>query len=314
MTDTATVPPHIADIRAEKRRRKLEENQRLASLSQPIRDPRIVAALETSLEAARACQSEADGLRAINPKQNRKRIRWLENKAQAHEEKADEIRRQELERNRLYGEARDPIIRAIMRGEDVVAREVEVAEIVRDEYGGRVVHRRGPSKGLAVMKYRIETRARKLSGIQDALAKGHLEGSGRLWAPQELYDTGLMYGDAYEISVGLITNRSEGGGGGYGAKGPQLRLIEAGDHLKIVRRNLTPRQVATLDAVCGRHLRVREAAEEMHAGFPATLKALQGGLVRARSNWQHAIADGKAGQFSWSLMMANAVLELTPGL
>ncbi len=284
-------------IREEKRRAILERSQRNASLSAPIRDPAFVEEIAKHSSAAAMARAEAESLRIIGPKLHRKRIKMLEAQAASHEAKAEDARKAELDADRLYGEARDPIIMAKLRGEEIDARDVEMAEFVRDDHGARVIHRRGPSKGLPVLKYTAGTRVKVLTGLEHAKANGHLRS-------EALYQSGIEYGQAYEVSIGQTTNRpEEGGGGSYGPKGPQLRIIEAGDYLKIVRAGLSDRQVAVLDAVCGRHMRLRETAEAMRAGFPATVRALRGGLAIVRENWAEAITGGRAGSVTWDLMI-----------
>ncbi|MEI6439039.1 MAG: hypothetical protein WCO83_02430 [Alphaproteobacteria bacterium] len=294
-TQTMTEDAVAAAIRADKRRKALERNRHLASLSQPLRDPSFVSEIAIHKEAAAMKRAEAESLRIIGPKQHRKRIKQLEQDAAEHEAEAEAARLAEMEADRLYGEARDPIIMAIIRGEEVDAQDVKTAEFARDEHGARIIHRSGPNKGMAVLKYASGTRARKLTGLDHALAKDHLAGARPKPAPEALYEIGLRYGEAYEIAIGQTTNRPEGGGGGFGPKGPQLRVIEAADMLTIMRKDMTTRQLSVLNLVCGHQMRLREAATSLGYGFPAARNALKAGLALAMGNVARAREEGRTG-------------------
>ncbi len=295
MTDTATIPAHVAAIRAEKHRKKLEENRRLASLSAPLRDPEFVRQIEGFTRDAAMKRAEAESLRIIGPKQHRKRINKLEAEALILDEKAEQARLEELNADRLYGEARDPIILAKLRGEEIDARDMETAEFARDEHGARIIHKRGPNKGLPVLKYATGTRVRKLTGLEHSLAKGHLESARPKPTPEALYEIGLRYGEAYEISVGQTTNRAEGGGGGFGPKGPQLRVVEAGEMLSIMREGMDQRHQSILNLVCGHQMRIGEAARSLGYGVQASKNALRAGLKTAMGNLGRARAEGRLG-------------------
>ena len=296
MTDTATIPPHVAAIRAEKHRKRLDENRRLASLSAPLRDPEFVKRITTYAEAAAMKRAEAESLRIIGPKAHRKKINKLEAETVVLEDKAEQARLEEMNADRLYGEARDPIILAKLRGEEIDAQDVEMAEFARDEHGARIIHKSGPNKGLAVLKYTSGTRARKLTGLEHSLARGHLQSARPRPTQEALYEIGLRYGEAYEISVGQTTNRpEEGGGGGYGPKGPQLRVVEAGETLAIMREGMDQRHQSILNLVCGHQMRIGEAARSLGYGVQASKIALRAGLATSMGNVARAREEGRLG-------------------
>jgi hypothetical protein len=294
-------------IREAKRRAKLEANRHASTLDLPIRDPDIVKAIAACERQAHEKRAEAASLRIIGAKAHRRAIKALEAAARGLDQKAQELLKTEEDDDRLYGDAKDPILRARARGEEITAGVVELAEVARDEYGARIIHRDGPSRGLPVLKYDKQTRARKLTGIEHAFHAGYLEGGHGSNSQDALREVGLIYAESYEVAVGGTSSSGEGGTG-YGAKGPQLRVIEAGDRLKIMRAGLTKRQRDVLDLVCGQDMRVREAATALKAGFPATERALRGGLETCRASWAAAMVVGRVGAESWRVMMLDAVI------
>lgn len=292
-------------IREDRIRAKLDANRRAATLDLPLRDPEIVRAIEVRQVAAHAKRAEAASLRIIAAKLHRRQIKTLEAAARRFDVEIQELLAKEADQDRLYGDAKDPILRAKARGEEVTAHDVELAEVARDEYGARIIHRDGPNQGLPVLKYSKQTRARKLTGIEHAAAEGYLEGGHGSNSADALKEIGRVYAEAYEVAVGGTSSSGEGAGG-HGAKGPQLRIIEAGDRLGIMRAGLTRRQRDVLDLVCGQDMRAREAATHLKAGFPATERALRGGLEVCRANWAMAIKVGRVGAEAWRVMMLDA--------
>lgn len=276
-----------------RRRARLDEHQRAARLNTAMRDPQIVEALATLADDARMKRVEAESLRLIGAKTYRAQIHKLEAEARKLDEKAEKLRREELEQDRLYGEAKEPILMAKARGEVIVAGDVEIAEVARDEHGARIIHRKGPHKGMPALVYTRATRAVKLEGIAHAVSMGYLKpGRGEI-AAKGLYDTGRTYEEMFAAAEPLKAVNPEAVGGGGSVPGaPQIKANEAAEWLRIARRGLTPRQRAALDHVCGEGRTVGQAAAKMRAGVPATARSLRGGLMAAQEN--HKTAQAKA--------------------
>lgn len=280
-----------AETAEQRRLREEGDRRRAAAIGAPLRDPYFVAAISEKHEEAAHAWADVEEARAVALKKaDRRRVKGLEAIARRVERELDELRQQELAQAQLYGVASDQIIMARMRGEEVIAVEVETAEIARDEHGARIVHKRGTKKGLPVLVYDRGLRAKKLAGLEHAFVSGYLGGGRGASHPERLKSTGEAYGEAYEIDEGQRSGRGgmEGGGGGFGPKGPQLRAVEAGEMLSVMRQNMSRRERRVLDLICGQHMRAREAAGVMGAGFPATVRALRGGLKRAGENWRAA--------------------------
>lgn len=265
-TVTKTETPE--ETSAEKRRRLLQEN-RVRALNAPMRDPEFVQKIAQAEGKLRTAQKELEELRAGDPKRNRKLVRRAESRVLGLAEELAKLQNQERSLYLLYGEAREPIIRAGMRGEEVEAYEAETAEILRDEHGAKIIIRRGENRGLPRLKISVGLRAKKLTGLQRAYADGDL-GEGPVADLRR--ETGNDYGEAYEIIQGMTSTSGEGGGG-FGPKGPQPRVIEAGQLLRDMRAHIRERQTAVLDLVCGKGMRVGEAASEMGAD-PRTVRRL----------------------------------------
>lgn len=286
-----------AETSEQKRRRLLEQSQRAAKLNAPMRNPSLARLMRVKRRAAAAHMAHAERLRAAAPgKLERKLIRRLEAKARDLLEGAEEARITELDQDRLYGEAKETILLAQARGEEVLAYEAETAEIARDEHGAVIRHKRGSKRGLPVLVYDTGLRAKKLTGIEHAIASGYLQGARGPGQVERLRATADQYGEAYEIDEGQRSGKAgfgEGGGGGFGPKGVQLKAVEAGETLAIMRAGMSPRERRVLDLVCGEQMRAREAATVMGAGFPATVRALRGGLKLAGENWRAAVERRK---------------------
>lgn len=280
ITKTETPEETRRRISEEKRRRLLDENRRASSLDEPMRDPATVLELARLESKLRDAEVEAESLRAIDAKRHRKEIKRLENKARGL---ADELTKlQEVERDAyaILGEAREPVLRAMQRGDTIQAKEAETADFARDEHGARIINRGGPMRGLPALVYSRGLRAKNLTGLDHAYHAGHLRGIKGAMAEDHLMRIGQDYGAAYEIVEGLASHAGEGGGG-FKPKAPLPRAIEAGETLADMRKGLDRRQRDVLDLVCGEGLRAREAAYKLHAGFPATIRALVGGLKAA---------------------------------
>jgi len=275
-----------ARISAEKRRQLLDENRRAASLDAPLRDPSFVQAIAKAEGKLLTAQKELEELRAGDPKKNRKAIKRAENQVRSLAEEVAKLQTIEREAYEAMGEAREPLLRALQRGEFVQAKVAETADFARGEHGERIINRGGPMRGLPALVYSRGLRAKKLTGIQHAYAKGYL-GAGT--EAERRYQTGCHYGEAYEIVMGMTSTNGEGGGG-FGPKGPQPRVIEAGQDFRDFRAALTERQKDALDQVCGRGLRVGQAAAAMRADVRTVERLLVSGLDAAG----HSLAAERA--------------------
>ena len=273
-----------------RRRARLDEHQRAARLNTAMRDPEIVAALAELADDARMKRAEAESLRLIGAKTYRAQIHKLEAEARKLDEKAEKLRREEMEQDRLYGEAKEPILMAKARGEVVIAGDVEIAEVARDEFGARIIQRRGPNKGLPALVYTRATRAKKLDGIQHAYHRGYLSIHGPA-AALRLRSVGLEYQGAVAAANPLkAVDPGATAGGGCQPGRPGVKANEAAEWLRIARKDLSPRQRAVLDKVCGEGFTVGDVATDMRAGVPATIRALRGGLAQAAESHRTARA------------------------
>lgn len=279
-------------ISEERRRKKLDEHRRVAALSAPLRDPAVVLALAKVENKLLDCRAEAESLRILDPKRHRKAIKRLENQERSLEAERLAILAKEQADNALYGEAKEPILRAIARGEHVEAREVEIADFVKDKHGARVIHRDGDNRGLPLLKYSRATRAQRLTGIERAYADGRLDAPHGPDLAEALLATGQSYCAAYLVTNNLLTPGGDGGGGGYGPKGPQIKLVEASNTLMIMRRGLSLKQIGVLDRVCGQEMSVYQASVAMRAGSPSVSRTLREGLRLAMKNVALARATG----------------------
>lgn len=283
-TKTETPEETRRRISEEKRRRMLDEHRRAASLDAPLRDPSFVQAIAKAEGKLLTAQKELEELRAGDPKKNRKAIKRAENQVRSLAEEVAKLQTVEREAYEAMGEAREPLLRALQRGEFVQAKVAETADFARGEHGERIINRGGPMRGLPALVYSRGLRAKNLTGIDHAIACGHiakLRAKVRGVPPEEfLRRVAQDYGAAYIVVEGQATHAGEGGGG-FKPKAPIPRQIEAGQVLADMRKGLTRRHRDVLDLVCGQGLRAREAADQLHAGFPATIRALVGGLKAA---------------------------------
>ena|GEM_PF-4075876 len=138
--------------------------------------------------------------------------------------------------------------------------------------------------GAVEVNARGRLRVLSRSGLQLAFERGNLDGT-RVRG-EILYELGLRYAAAYQAEEALRTpDRSQSGGGpGFHSRGPQLKVIEAREALRVMRAGFSRRQREVLDRVCGVDMTVRAAAESLKAGFPSTAKALREGLILAGEN------------------------------
>lgn len=290
----ATSPADVrARISAEKRRRLLDANRQASRVEAPVRDPAFAATVAKAEGKLRDAQHDLDKLRAGDAKKNRKAIKRGENRIRDLAEKLSNLQALELETYALMGEAREPIIRAIQRGDTVQAKESETADFSRDEHGARIIHRTGEMRGLPSLVYSRGLRAKHLSGLEHARHAGYLSKIKGALPVDRLMQIGADYAAAYIVIAGQAKHAGEGGGG-FKPKAPVPRQIEAGELLADMRKGLTARQRVALDLICGEDMRVREAATVAGAGAPATLRALVQGLRAAEESRLAAVKARQA--------------------
>lgn len=279
----ATSPEQLrARLAAEKRRRLLDANRQAARAEAPVRDPVFAHKVGKAEAKLRDAQQGLDQLRAGDPKKNRKAIKRGENRIRDLAKKLSTLQAVESEAYALMGEAREPLLRAMQRGETVQAKEAETADFALDDYGARIIHRTGPERGLPALVYSRGLRAKNLSGLEHARHAGYLTKIKGALPADRLMKIGSDYAAAYVVVAGQAKHAGEGGGG-FKPKAPVPRQIEAGELLADMRSGLTPRQRDALDLICGQDMRVREAAAAVGAGAPATLRALVLGLRAAEA-------------------------------
>jgi hypothetical protein len=278
----AARPARAASASEARRRAMLEQSMRAAQLRAPIRDPELVekiARKEAQLVASRLVEADPPGKDDREKRAARKAAR---SRSKSLLGELADLRILEADQDRLQGEAKETILLARARGDDVIDGAATTAEFARDEYGARIMERRRDDRGelmyAPVLVYSTGLRAKRLTGIEHAHANGDL-GDG--WRTAErLHKIGVDYRTAYESAEGCSGGEG-GGGGGSEPAAPQPRAIELSQKLKDFRKDLSPRQRAVLDMVCGQDMRVGEASRKMAAHPDTTKKALREGLDRA---------------------------------
>lgn len=124
-------------------------------------------------------------------------------------------------------------------------------------------------------------------GLTMAYEDGKLDSNASKLCAEELFNAGRRYRDAYEISMGMTSSRGEGGSG---AKGPQVRKIEAGQDLDMLRAGLSAQQARTLDAICGESQTLATWAKACRIHFDEAQDQLIRGLETAAVNIRAAKA------------------------
>lgn len=290
----AARPARAASASEARRRAILEQSMRASHLQAEMRDPELVAKIQAK-EAALAVAREAEA----NPtgktdRAKRKAAKVARSRVGSILAELAALRMEESDQNRLHGEAKDPILLAKSRGEEIEAREATTAEIARDQYGARILVRKEDDRGRVwhepALVYGTGLRARRLTGIEHAHANGDLGASWR--TSERLHKIGVDYREAYESGEGCSGGEG-GGGGGSEPPAPQPRAAELSQALADFRKDLSPRQRSVLDGVCGEDRRVGEVARMMAAHLDTTKKALREGLERAAQSRAEAIERRK---------------------
>lgn len=293
-------------IRAEQERRLERERDRARRLGAPLAPVEPTEPIERLLwrasdhrmKAAELQAADDASAKADRPRINRKAIKKHLGEARRLEIEAGDMMTSEDARRWLTGSLEETKQLAQARGEEVSTEVVEVEFDELDEWGAPLRHKRGSQKGAKItrterfVRMTIENRG---GGIETAFEKGHLDGPGP--KSPHLQAVGQRYREAYEIVEAQTTNAGGGGSGATGgARSPQLRVVIAGEVLAHMREDLTPRQRAVLDLVCGHDIRLRIAAAHLKAGFPATQRALRGGLIAALESLKRHREAREAGE------------------
>ncbi len=269
----------------------------MSLIDNTLRDPDIVSFIQGQAEIIANLQAEVDALEAKGGLKPLRRAKLLRREIKAAEAKIANAREIEAQRDVQMGEGAETLKRAKLRGVEVQVREVERAAFALNEHGGRIINRAGPNRGLPALVYERGASIRTLTGIRHAFARGHLDNPRTKAGGDGL----CQIGEAYEAMVAAAiplkaVNPEACGGGGSGPRGPQQAAVEAAEWLRIARKELSPRQRAVLDKVCGEGFTVGDAARDMKAGVPATIRALRGGLAQAAESHRAARAKGEAGR------------------
>lgn len=265
--------PEVRRRREELRRARIEAHRLAARDRRPAYSERVV----DKLKAASRAQREGHPILA-----------------KAYYREAWELDREDLEAHWRDQALSETMALAEVRGEVVEYEAVELKTVVRDADGTKLLD----EDGSPVVHIETFSRLRlgdRGGGLEQALDKGWLEHPHGGPEADALYAIGEKYRDAYEVNEGRKSNQG-GGDGGFGPKGPQLRIVEAGEFLAVTRAPLTSRQRRVLDLVCGDGHRCRRTAAIMQAGLPATIRALRGGLSAALEAWEAARRNHEAGE------------------
>lgn len=295
-----------AQLSSRRKRKIFAEQERARRLSDPIRDHGPSA---TVVDIARRAQLARD--KAKRAGRNRaeanvhlaeaKRLENLATAAQEYEEHRLWLWYATTETNQL----------ALARGEEIDTETVEHVVFERDSHGALVRVRRGPDRGKFKTHRETVTRTVMLSrggGLRLAFEHGHL-GHVKGRRALRLYRIAQRYQLAAEAMDPLRASNPEGGGGGgYGAKGPQVRTVEAGEELEIMRRHLHPVERDVLDLVVGSDMRLRDAAKAIGSSFETTKKHLQAGLECAAAAWAEARKAEEIGQTTLHMLVVDAAV------
>jgi hypothetical protein len=215
--------------------------------------PTIPQAVTDKLKQAQKRRNKAIILRGTDAKGNAQAIKDHEMAARDLEIEADEMRKAAAEGQWAYGAVAETVALNIARGETVKT------------------NRRG--------EIRITTRC----GLTMAIDGGHLAPVSGKFTEAELILTAERYHDAAEACSGRKTSSGEGGSG-CGAKGPQIKLVEAGALLVVLRQGLSAFQLSVMDAICGESQTISAVAAAKGRQFAAIRAALVEALQIATDN------------------------------
>lgn len=149
------------------------------------------------------------------------------------------------------------------------------------------------SRGEKVRRFHGRVIVSSRCGLTMAYEDGKLDSNDSKLCVDELFTAGRRYRDAYEISTGMTSSRGEGGSG---AKGPQVRKIEAGQDLDMLRTGLSAQQARTLDAICGESQTLATWAKASRIHFDEAQEQLIKGLETASINIRAAKAVKDTGE------------------
>lgn len=209
---------------------------------------------ERALHKAHEAQkhrNKAAILTNVDPKGNKAKIAQHVAAARRLEEEAKAIMAEHSESQWVTGANRETVELARARG-----------ETAKQDIHGRVV---------------VSSRC----GLSMAYEAGKLEPLARTFTTEELFTIGRRYRDAYEVAMGLTSSK---GSGGSAIKGPQLRKLEAGEDLKMLRTGLTAQRQRALDTICGESQTVETYAKANRLGLNEAKDQLVEGLQDAAFN------------------------------
>lgn len=270
-------------------------------------------------EAVLALYREAERLRGIAAKLRERDAKGNRGGISAHERRARQIETEAATRHKADRE-QSWIARAIAesarqaqaRGEEVVSETVELVTFVTGENGERLRHKTGSRRGEPIVQIDRVTRAvnqSKAHGLAQAFDKGWLNGGPGSPPAPVLLEIGLRYAAAFEALDPLRSGFGQEGGGGFSPKAPQVRVVEAGETLAILRRGLSDRERAILDVVCGKGDQLRTITKTRN-GFPAAQRRLRNGLRLAMEAWKAAHKAGEVGKAARSVLAGNRAIHV----
>lgn len=237
--------PFGRDLAAERKAKIRSERNRIKELNAKAATAPPPQSVMDKLAEARKERMKAERLKIADPKGNRQKIKDHQTAAKLAEREAASLHVQAKDEDWAYRASQETDQLAEARGEGVVSTRE----------GKRIMAR---------------------NGIVQAYRAGYLEPTLTKMGEADLYDAAKLYRACACVISGMTT--PERGEGGFNAKGPQVRVIEAGEALAVMRTGLTKFQIEVLDRVCGLDMRAREVATVLHRGFPAVRTALSEGL------------------------------------
>ena len=285
MTEVQAGRELITPEESEQRRRALLD--RSSAAARP-RDPHFVGLIAAAQEAAAMAQAQAEALRAVDPKANRKEIKRLEQRARQFAADASKHWEDEKRQEAMLGQALEPVVRAKLAGRDVEIAEVKAAEWVKDEYGAQVRHRSGRMKGKPVIKYETSPRVRVRDSLLSALDAGYLD--------EVAHAFGLQCRDDYDARGGDAASQlGETSGGGHdNDRYVYTRMLRAWRTNRIA---IVERAVAVLcrdEPACLQMLREVVGARKALSVFGEGRAVERHGKALAR-----ALRTGKAAAIEW---------------
>lgn len=292
------------------RRAKLAEHRRASSLMDGVREaPPSERVLDLYREAERL-RGVAAKLRERDAKGNRGGIAAHEQRARQLEIEAKTRHEADREQGWIARAIAETARQAAARGEEIESETVELVTFVTGANGERLRHKTGSRRGEPVVQIDRVTRAVNRTaahGLAQAFEKGWLAGGKGTPPAAVLFEIGLRYSTAFEALDPLRSAFGQEGGGGFSPKAPQVRVVEAGETLAILRRGLGERERGLMDAICGQGAHLRSITSTRN-GFPAAQRRFRRALAQALDNWTAARKAGEVGVAARSVLAGNRAL------